>query len=229
MRAEILENQIFDILEVLFSAKEVCLERLRNLVADQYRHRSTEKVVQELERLKSELGQCHLKQSKLTDAYLEGMISREIFEEKSQKLRNEEGETRIKIERLELQLVEKEESEDYIKRAQMVVKSTQSIKENLDPATRKDFLKLVFKKLPIENQTIAMVELYEPFNAMYRNALAEVKAEGADERRGDTWRQEEMGSSPKSQSCLLRPSVGHWMKLGMTLLPKIMNAYGIAG
>jgi len=209
VRAELLETRVFEILDTLFSSEGVSKERMRNLVMDQCRERATDQVSRELEQLKEQLKNCQLKQSKLTDTYLESMISREIFEEKNQKLRNEEGEIRIKIERMELQLIEKEQSKEYIKRAEEVVKSTKSIQENLHPVLRKELLKLVFKKLPVEDRAIGKFELYEPFNAMHQNALAAQKANPKRERRDKNWMNALNTTQSQvigNQSCLSRPS-----------------------
>ena len=74
--------------------------------------------------LKKDLLACSTKLSKLTDLHLADIIPRQILEKKSRKLRNEEGELRIKIERMELQLIEKEASQDYVKRAEEVAKTS---------------------------------------------------------------------------------------------------------
>lgn len=208
VRAEVLEGQVFDILDVLFSAESVSIERMHNLIADQYRNEATNEVSKEIEALKKNLLGCTTKLSKLTDLHLADIISREILEEKSQKLRNEEGELRIKIERTELQLIEKEASQDYIKRAEAVAQSTKSFKENLHPALRKELLKLVFKKLIVETQTISRFELYEPFNSMYQSALAAQNTGENTERRYTKWKALNMTQSQSSiqKPCLLPPS-----------------------
>ncbi len=209
VRSEILESQVFEVLDVLFSAKEVTTERLRNLVADQYRNRATGEATYELEAMRKDLQAYLQKQSDLTDVYLEGTINRGIFKQKMQKLRNEEGELRIKVERMELRLVEKEKSKEYVKKAQEIVKSTQSVKENLHPASRKEFLMLIFKRLPVENRSIEKFELYEPFRSMYQNALANRRANEKTGRKEETWNRKSKKHGHlliKNQSCLLRPS-----------------------
>ncbi|MBI3313295.1 MAG: recombinase family protein [Candidatus Omnitrophica bacterium] len=166
LRAEIPEAHIFGILESLFSSPQIQKQRLKNLIADRYQEEVTSETSRELEGLKKELQECSNKLAKLTDVYLGGTIPKEIFEQKAQNLRNEEGEIRIKIERKELQLIEKEESNDYLKRAEEVAKSAESIKENLHPSLRKELLKLIFKKVVIENQKVSKVVLFHPFDKL---------------------------------------------------------------
>lgn len=209
VRAEILEEQAFGLLDILFSSKEVSKERLRNLVAEQYRDKVTGETSRELERLQQVLQSIQEKQEKLTDVYLEGAIARSLFERKSQQLRNEEGEIRIKIERVELQLLEKEQSVEYIKKAEQIVKSSESVQEKLHPVLRRELLKLIFKRLYVKNQKLTVVEFYEPFKSMYESAL---KRHQTNVRGKEVNVCQVMEKSPKTkgkrkQSCLLRPSV----------------------
>lgn len=202
VRAEILEAQVFDVLDILFSAEKVSKERLRNLVADQYRERATDEACRELDKVQKELQGCQMKQEKLTDAYLEGNITRELFERKSQQLRNQEGEIRIRIERMELQLLEKEQSKEYLKRAEEVVKSSRSVQEDLHPVLRRELLKLIFKKLFVRDQKIAVVEFYEPFQSMYESA----KKDGKEVKACQEITENQTSKRKRSLSCLSRPS-----------------------
>ena len=214
VRAEILETQVFDILDALFSSESITKERLRNLVADQYRDRATDRVSQEIGQLRKQLNGCQLKQSKLTDAYLESTISREIFEEKSRQLRNEGGELRIKIERMELELLEKEQSAEYIKKAEEIVKSTRSIQEDLHPVLRRELLKLIFKKLFVRDQKIAVVQFYEPFQSMYDSA----KKTGKEVKTCQITEKSLNLQGKRSQSCLSLPSAARWFSYGQRII-----------
>lgn len=145
---------------------------------------------------------CQLKQEKLTDAYLEGNVTRELFERKSQHLRNQEGEIRIRIERMELQLLEKEQSKEYLKRAEEVVKSSRSVQEDLHPVLRRELLKLIFKKLFVRDQKIAVIEFYEPFQSMYDSA----KKDGKEMESCQKTTENPNPKGKRSLSCLSRPS-----------------------
>ena len=97
---------------------------------------------------------------------------------------------------------------EYLKRAEEVVKSTRSAQENLHPVLRRELLKLIFKKLIVENQSIATVEFYEPFQSMYENSLKAHK-ENVDGEEVKSCQKITEIPNPKgkrSQSCLLRPS-----------------------
>ncbi|MBI1978330.1 MAG: hypothetical protein HYS55_06215 [Candidatus Omnitrophica bacterium] len=140
-------------------------------------------------------------------------ITKEIFEQKAQNLRNEEGELRIKIERQELQLIEKEESKDYLKRAQEVVKLVPSIKDEdeLHPSLQKELLKLIFKKVLIEDQKVAKVVLFHPFDRLYEmTSLHTTLDTNLEERRLENCQIPERKPTEKNQrnrSYVLLPSV----------------------
>lgn len=208
VRAEILENEVFEILDILFSEDTVSKERMRNLVAEQYRNQETNETTRVLEKVQEELRKCQSKQDKLTDTYLEASISKEIFERKNQQLRDQEGEIRIKIERIELQMLEKEQSRDYLRRAEDVVKSIRSVQENLHPVLRRELLKLIFKKLMVKNQSIAIFELYEPFQSMYQSALQKMREKqgGKEVSLCQRNRNPLKTKGKRKQSCLLGPS-----------------------
>jgi len=210
LQAQIPEVHILGILETLFSSKEIQKERLKNLIADRYQEEAMSETSQAIERLKKDLQECSQKLAKLTDVYLEGTITKEIFEQKAQNLRNEEGELRIKIERMELKLIEKEESKDYRKRAEEVAKSADSIKENLHPSLRKELLKLIFKKVLIENQKVTKVVLFHPFDSLYpKDSVPTTKSEKIEERRLENCQilqRKQPQMTRKSWSYLLRPS-----------------------
>lgn len=210
LRAEIPEAHIFGILEELFSSPEIQKQRLKNLIADRYREEETSETSRQLEGLKKELQECSQKLAKLTDVYLGGTITKEIFEQKAQSLRNDEGELRIKIERMELQLIEKEESKDYLKRAEEVAKSADSIKENLHPSLRKELLKLIFKKVLIEGQKVTKVVLFHPFDRLQPKVPVHKTSSGhSEERRIENCQileRKHPKKTQKSWSYVLRPS-----------------------
>ena len=133
---------------------------------------------------------------------MEGNVTRELFERKSQQLRNQEGEIRIKIERMELELLEREQSKEYLKRAEEVVKSARSVQEDLHPVWRRELLKLIFKKLFVRDQKIAVIEFYEPFQSMFES----VKKEGKEVQTCQITEKSPNLQGKRSQSCLLRHS-----------------------
>lgn len=230
LRAEIAETHIFGILETLFSSAEIHKERMKNLIADRYQEEATGETRQEIEKLKRALQDCSQKLAKLTDVYLNGTITKAVFEQKAQNLRNEEGEIRIKIERMELQLIEKEESNDYLKRVELVAKTADSIKENLHPSLRKELLRLIFKKVLIEDKKVTEVVLFHPFDRLYQmNAVHTTSAQNSEERRSEKC-QIPKGKSPKktpkSWSYLLRPSDDRWLRYTRLGSDVLVISYG---
>ena len=109
---------------------------------------------------------------------------------------------------MELQLLEKEQSQEYLKRAEEVVKSSRSVQEDLHPVLRRELLKLIFRKLFVRDQKIAVVEFYEPFQSMYDSARKDGKEVKTCQETAMTKGDSPLrGQSPRrKQSCLSRPS-----------------------
>jgi hypothetical protein len=95
-----------------------------------------------------------------------------------------------------------------------------SFRENLRPVLRKELLKLVFKKLAIDHQRISSFELYEPFQSMYKKALAERRIKTCQQGK-----EKQTKTAMKSQSCLLGPSDGHWPRVYTRLCAILFKLY----
>jgi len=108
-------------------------------------------------------------QIKLTDLHLKNLISQETFKQKNESLRSEEEELRTKIAGIELSLEDKEKSEMYLDKVKDFLASYDSEKKELDVATKKQIMGLLFKKIIIMNgrnaRTRARVSpiFFEPF------------------------------------------------------------------
>ncbi len=210
IRAEIPEFKVLEVLESIFTSKDIQKDRLRNLMTKHFQNEATSEAYKELEGLKKDLQECSQKLAKLTDIYLGGSITKDIFEKKVQTLRNDEGEIRIKIERAELQLIDREESKDYQKRAEEVVKFADSVKENLRPALRKELFKLIFKKVIIEDQKVTKVVLFHPFDRLEPKVPVHKTSDGNSEegrmKKCQILERIQVRNSPRKQSYVLRPS-----------------------
>ena len=69
--------------------------------------------------------------------------------------------------RLDMQMIEKERSEEYQTFLQTVIAGFDRIKDEVDLKLLKEVLKLVFKRLVILNRKIIDLQLYEPFKTFY--------------------------------------------------------------
>jgi hypothetical protein len=106
----------------------------------------------DLASIRNEIKSNQEKQLKLTDLYLNNSLSKTTFEQKNEALRQEEEGLRSKIAGLELLLIEKENSKDYLDRVHNYFTNYDPEKKELDAAAKKEILALIFKKILIKNQ-----------------------------------------------------------------------------
>jgi len=99
--------------------------------------------------LKDKLKNNQEKQSKLTDAYLENLLSEDVYREKVTTLRDEEEFLKKLLAGYELIEMERERSEGYINRVKDFLDSYDDSKEKLDFADKKELARLLFKNIKI--------------------------------------------------------------------------------
>ena len=104
---------------------------------------------EELKQLKIRLEINHEKQSKLTDAYLDNLLSEEMFKIKNEEMRKKEEELQKSIALQELREIERERSRDYINRVEEFLLAYNPECEELNPETQKQVLNLIFKNIKI--------------------------------------------------------------------------------
>ena len=89
--------------------------------------------------LKDKLKINQEKQSKLTDAYLENLLSEDVYREKITSFRNEEESLKKLLAGYELREIERECSESYINRVKDFLDGYDDSKEKIDFAPKKNF------------------------------------------------------------------------------------------
>ena len=127
----------------------------------------------ELEQLKIRLEINHEKQSKLTDAYLDNLLSEEMFKVKNEELREEEEELQKRIALQELKEIEREclRRLGKLKRAvqagdERYVELMRDFPRLWDAATveeRKGLLRSIFSVIWVEDGEIVGYEPRDPF------------------------------------------------------------------
>ena len=121
----------------------------------------------ELEKLKNRLKINHSKQSKLTDAYLENLLSEEVFKAKNEHLRTEEEELKKRIALQEIREIERERSEGYLNRVEEFISGYKPGQKELNSDTQKLVVGLLFKNIKIAKKEIFSWELFAPFNSFF--------------------------------------------------------------
>ena len=117
----------------------------------------------ELEKLKNRLKTNRKKQSKLTDAYLENLLSEELYKQKNKGLRAEEEELQKRIALQELREVERERSKDYLNRVEEFISGYNPEQKELSLEQQKQVAQLLFKNIKIAQKKIFSFNFFAPF------------------------------------------------------------------
>jgi site-specific DNA recombinase len=103
-------------------------------------------------------------QGKLTDVYLEGHVSKEVFEEKNKAL-FQQGEELKKVSAFyALRQIDREKSADYLAKVHDYVSDEEPKETEPDAAEKKRLLNLVCRNMKIGDKKIKNAEFFAPFN-----------------------------------------------------------------
>jgi len=172
IKAEDIEPKVFDIIKKILAHENIVHGRLDGMVkANIYLNNSD--VRQELDKLNELLNDNLAKQSKLNDAYMDSLIGIEIYKDKVSLLRDEEGKIKAEIGKCKIKLIEKEQSEAYLKTLQLAIDNFDETQNKIEIVEKKEILRLIFKSVEINGGAIVSVRLYPPFQQMYEEVLKE--------------------------------------------------------
>lgn len=175
VKAEDLEPQVFEILERIISHPTLKSGRMENLTKQQIELTDAH-LKERHEALKEHLRNNLEKQTKLNDVYLENLVAIEVYRDKSLLLREEEKQLKNELAKLEMRLIEKERAKEYQQLLKRVIDDFDRTKENIDIIAKKELLRLIFKRVMVDDGKIVNVELYEPFKTFYEETKCGEKA-----------------------------------------------------
>lgn len=175
VKAEDIEPKVFDIVKKVLAHKDIIKGRLDGLVKANMQLNNVD-VQRELDQLSASFSDNLAKQSKLNDSYMDNLIGIEIYKDKVSLLREEEKKTKAEIGKCKIRLVEKEQSEAYLRILKLAIDNFDETKKKIEIMEKKETLKLIFKSVEINGYQIESVRLYEPFQQMYEEVLKECKA-----------------------------------------------------
>ena len=218
MKAEDIEPKVFNIIKKILSHQNIIRGRLDSIVkAHVYLNNS--EIQGELELLNDALRINLSKQSKLNDSYMENLIGIEIYKDKVSLLREEEKKIKGEIAKVKIRLIEKEQSEAYLRILSLAIANFDETKEKIDIIQKKETLKLIFKSVEINGGQIVSVRLYQPFQEMYEEVLKEcnvlINQEITAKNRQD------------QEACILLPSVDRMCKFRTMILELLMKINGL--
>ena len=163
VRAELVEPQLFAIIEKLTRNKKILTVRLTGLIKAQA---EPSEAFLEMIREQNRLIQENLRQQKkLNDAYMQDCMSFEVYKPKAGDLRDEEKRLRNRLAELELKLLAKEKAKGYQQYVREVLNRFPEGKDQLDPIRKKEVVRVIFKEILIKDRRIVSFELFEPFKS----------------------------------------------------------------
>jgi site-specific DNA recombinase len=169
VKAGEIEPKVAALLDCLLSSKTLKKSRWTTVTAVNFP--SFDKISKvELEKLKNRLKINRSKQEKLTDAYLENLLSEELYKKKNEGLRAEEEELQKRIALQELREIEKEKSKYYLESVEEFISGYDPAQKELSLEQQKQVLGLLFKNIKIARKDIFSFEFFAPFKSFFLEA-----------------------------------------------------------
>ena len=164
-----IESEVAAILETLLKNEKLKTSRWTNVTFknDANFPIFAESAKIDLEKVKNRLEKNLKKQSKLTDAYLENLLSEELYKQTNESLRQEEEELKKLIALQEVREIERERSKEYLNRIEEFLESYDPNKKVMDLETKKLILNLLFKNIKIAHKKVFSFEFFAPFNFLF--------------------------------------------------------------
>jgi site-specific DNA recombinase len=177
VKAVEIESEVAEILETLLKSDKLKTNRWTNVTAAEIASLSASPPPRNdagVNAIKNRLQNNLKKQSKLTDAYLENLLSEELYKQKNEGLRSEEEELKKLIALQEVREIERERSKDYLDRVEEFLESYDPNKKTMDLETKKLILNLLFKNIKIAQKKsvfspkrIFSFSFFAPFNFFF--------------------------------------------------------------
>lgn len=166
VKAQEIESEVAEILETLLKNDKLKTNRWTTVTAANFPS-FAESAKIDLEKVKNRLESNLKKQSKLTDAYLENLLSDELYKLKNEGFRQEEEELKKLIALQEVREIERERSKDYLNRVEEFLEGYDPNKKEMDLETKKLILNLLFKNIKIAHKKVFSFEFFAPFNFLF--------------------------------------------------------------
>jgi site-specific DNA recombinase len=181
VRAEVLEPEIFAVLEQIIEHPELKTKRFDNIIKSRVQL-ADEQLKEQKDKLREELKRNLDKQSRLNEAYLDNLVAIEVFKDKSILLREEEKQLKNEIAGVEMRLVEKERSDEYHRLLERVIDNYEETKKNVGIVAKKEMLRLIFKRIMINDGNIVDIEFFDPFKRFYEETKCNITSIKTDRR-----------------------------------------------
>ena len=148
------------------------------------------------------------KQERLGQIYAEGLLAIEAYKNSIFPLKKEETDLRDQITKFELNLIQKERSEEYLELIKALLEKNifDSNKKKIDILERRNLMKVMFKYIKVEDGKLTDFELYQPFKSLYKGAPISCQMK-------------ENQQVTEKDRCVvsLLPTAGRWMRYRRTM------------
>jgi hypothetical protein len=167
VKADEIEKQLAGILGKILQHPTIKERRYNNLsnkakIIETEDH-ELEAKIEELERQYRDIKR---KQADLTNAYLDKITPKDVYQVKMAELSEQESKVTSEKFKLEACLIQKENSVEYQKLLRTVIENFDETKEALTILDKKELLRLMFKRVSVFHKNVHEVVLYEPFQSM---------------------------------------------------------------
>ena len=214
VKAEDLEPQVDEWLEMLLNSEQFT-SRWTNMTFPASKPKEVDKAAKS--EVDAKLTANLAKQTKLTDAFVDGLMSKEVFEAKNRNLMKE-GEELKKISAYHaLRQIDREKSADYLAKVHEFVSDVEPEEKEPDPATKKRLLNLVCRNMKVGDKKIKNAEFFAPFNYL-------IFKEKNKCRNRKNQRRRPFRAAPRSASTLSR-SAELLLRLHRTVHPILKTLY----
>lgn len=168
--ADLIEEEVYRIVEIICS-QELTQKRLKSLIQENPII-NDKKLKAELKEIKDKLNLNITKQERLGQIYADGLFAIEAFKNSIFPLKKEESDLKDKITKFELNLIQKERSEEYLELIKTLLDKDifNTKKKQIDILERRNLLKVIFKYVKVEDGNLTDFELYHPFKSLYKGA-----------------------------------------------------------
>ncbi|MEI7482462.1 MAG: recombinase family protein [Elusimicrobiota bacterium] len=164
VKADDLEPQLAEAIDTLLKIDKIG-SRWPNMIGPAIRLPEEDKKAEN--EVKADLKSFLDRQGKLTDLFLDGFITKEVFEAKNVLLMEQIEELKKFAALYDLRQIDREKSADYLARAHEYVSDVEPRQKVLSPTEQKRLLNLVFRNIKISDKKFRNAEFYAPFNFLF--------------------------------------------------------------
>ena len=182
VKAEVIEPQVFAILEKLMTHTDLVEGRVSHFMAEQG--------IAEDEVLKAKKSDIEIKigknleqQKRLSQSYTSGLLAEEVYANEALDLRRDEKDFKSQLDKVNIELMQKERSDVYHRKLKRLLENFSQTRQHIDPLTKKELLQFVFKDILIKNKVIVKISFYQPFSRYWEELkcnINQVMTEGLE-------------------------------------------------